>query len=190
MHCGESLSFKSARPRAATAVVATPLCGSRRPCSTLSCGRPSQSSHLKLTSISPRDLQRSSLPAISHISRATRDDDDAIAPPAAVMAAAEPYMPKEWPDFPKIQSAPDVRKKFFNRSKEYTMLKDYLDDEPSKPLLLLGPINSGKSVSDVIVSLSASWFLHYLTHCTPLRSLNLNTPFSILNYLGIITRDF
>lgn len=142
VHWGKSLSFKSAPPRAATAVVVTPLFGCRRlqrPCSTLSCGRPPQSS-------SSRQLC-SILPTASHILCAAKDDD-AIATPAA---AAESYMLQEWPDFSKKISVPNVRKKFFNRSREYTMLIDYLDDGPSKPFLLLGPINSGKSASPIVV---------------------------------------
>jgi hypothetical protein len=142
MHWGESLSFKATAAPAAAAVVVTPHVGRRRqcPCSTEFYGWRSQSSYSKPPSISPRGIQRIIL-------RATKDDD-----PIAEPATDEPYMPEEWPDFSKKISFLNVRKKFFNRSREYSMLLDYLNDEPSKPLLLLGPINSGKSVRPVVGS--------------------------------------
>ena len=153
MHCGESLSFKATAARAAAAVVATPHFGRRqRPCSSLSCGRPSQSSSLKLRSISSRDLQQESLPTASYIPRATKDYDDAIAQPAAVAVGENLYMPEEWPDFSKMKVDPNIEYKFFNRNKEYDMIMDHLNGNPSEPLLLLGPINSGKSVRLVVVN--------------------------------------
>ncbi|KAH7619102.1 hypothetical protein NADE_005949 [Nannochloris sp. 'desiccata'] len=143
MHCGENRSFKATAPRATTAVVATPLFGRCRqcPCSTLSCGRPSQSSYPKLPSISSRDFQRSILRTVPHIPRAAKDDV-AIAQPAA---AAEPYITEEWPDFSKIKVDPYIEDTFFNRKEEYDMIMSHLDRKPTVPLLLLGPKNSGKS---------------------------------------------
>ena len=172
MHCGESLSFKATAARAAAAVVATPHFGRRqRPCSSLSCGRPSQSSYLKLRYISSRDLQQSSLSTASHIPRAAKDDGDddgdAIAQPATAAVDEYLYMPEEWPDFSKMKVAPNIEYKFFNRNKEYDMIMDHLSGKPSKPLLLLGPINSGKSVR-LSSSIDPSYIV--LTHCTSVSS--------------------
>ncbi|KAG7667052.1 hypothetical protein KSW81_000795 [Nannochloris sp. 'desiccata'] len=44
-----------------------------------------------------------------------------------------------------MKVAPNIEYKFFNRNKEYDMIMDHLSGKPSKPLLLLGPINSGKT---------------------------------------------
>ena len=144
MHSGKPLSFKATAPRVATAVVATPRFGCRRlqrPCSTEIYGRRSQSSSPKMPSISPRELQRSILSTITYIPRATKDDDDAVA------LAAELYLADVWPDFSKKKVDPAVRIKFFNRKREYDMIVDHLKEEPTVSLLLLGPKNSGKSVS-------------------------------------------
>ena len=121
--------------------MATPLFG--RLSSAELCGQPSLLGlYSKLNSISLREFSSISS-AVSHIPP-TAKDDDAIALPAA---AAEQYMPEEWPDFSKMKIDADVRRKFFNRMEEYDIVMRHLNDEPSKPLLLLGPINSGKSVS-------------------------------------------
>ena len=137
----------AALPRAISPVVATPLFG--RLSSAELCGQPSLSSlYSKLQSISLREFSSISS-AVSHIPPTVKDDD-AIAPPAAT----QPYMPEEWLEFSKKKVDPDVRKKVFNRMEEYDMVMRHLNDEPSKPLLLLGPTNSGKSVSHVIVILS------------------------------------
>ncbi|KAG7673341.1 hypothetical protein KSW81_006555 [Nannochloris sp. 'desiccata'] len=145
MHCGKHLSFKATVSRAATPVVATPLfgcCRLQRPCSTEFYGCRSHSSYPKLPSFSPRDLQQTILPTVSHITRATKDDD-AIA--SQLASADEVYTPVVCPDFPKKKIYPDIENKFFNRKKEYDMITGHLNRKPSKPLLLLGPINSGKS---------------------------------------------
>ena len=151
MQCGKPLPFSEKSPGAATAVVATPRFGCRlqRPCSTQFYGRRSQSTYPKLPSIFPKNLQRSILPAVTHIPRAAKDDDDAV---AQTVAAGQPHMPEKWPDFSKVKVDPSVRKKFFNRKEEYSMLMDHLKEEPTVPLLLLGPKNSGKSVSYATVS--------------------------------------
>ena len=108
--------------------------------STELCGQPSLSTlYSKLQFISLREF--------SSISPAKDDDDD-----AQPVAAAQPVLPEEWPDFSKMKRAPQVRKRFFNRNKEYDIVMDHVNDEPSQPLLLLGPVNSGKSVSHAIVS--------------------------------------
>ena len=131
----------AALPRTITPVVATPLFGCLS--SAELCGQPSlYSLYSKLQSISLREFSSISS-AVYHIPPTVKDDD-AIAPPAA---ATQPYMPEEWPEFSKKKVDPDVRKKFFNRMEEYDIVMRHLNDEPSKPLLLLGPINSGKSVS-------------------------------------------
>jgi hypothetical protein len=82
---------------------------------------------------------------VSHIPHATKDDD-AIAD-AQLASAAEAFMPDVWPDFSKMKIDPSVRVKFFNRKKGYGMIIDHLKEEPTVSLLLLGPKNSGKSVS-------------------------------------------
>lgn len=157
MHCGTPLPFKATAARtaaaAAAAVVATPHFQPRhlqRPWSSRSCGRPSQPSDLKPRSISSRDLLQSSLRTVSRIPRATKHDDDAQ-PAAAAAAAGQPYMPEQWPDFSQ-KVDPAVRGKFFNRKEEYSMVMDHLKEDPTVPLLLLGPKNSGKSVSPAYVS--------------------------------------
>ena len=187
MHCGESLSFKAT----AAAVVATPHFGRRqRPCSSLSCGRPSQSSYLKLRYISSRDLQQSSLPTASHIPRATKDyDDDAIAQPVTAAIGEHLYMPEEWPDFSRMKVAPNIEYEFFNRSKEYDMIMELLNGKPSKPLLLLGPINSGKSVSccQLSVNIIHSFFV-LGTLCNPL--IQFNMTLLNLNHAGIIEINY
>jgi hypothetical protein len=133
--------------RAATAVVAKQHIAHRQQCSTEFYSWRSQSSYPKRPSISPRYSQKSSLSTAAHIPRATKDDGDAIAPPArAAAAAAEPYMPEEWPDFSKKEVVPGISIEFFHRKNEYDMIMAHLDGEPSIPLLLLGPPNSGKSV--------------------------------------------
>ncbi|KAG7668342.1 hypothetical protein KSW81_002231 [Nannochloris sp. 'desiccata'] len=103
MHFVQPLSFKAAAPRAATAA---PHFGRRqqRPLTEFDRWR-SQSSYTKLSSISPRDLQRSILPTVSHIPHATKDDD-AIAD-AQLASAAEAFMPEVWPDFSKMKVDPD-----------------------------------------------------------------------------------
>ena len=122
-------------------MVATPLFG--RLSSAELCGQPSLLGlYSKLQSISLREFS-SINPAVAHIPPIVKDDDP-IAPPAA---ATQPYMPEEWPEFSKKKVDPDVRKKFFNRMEEYDMVMRHLNDEPIKPLLLLGPASSGKSVS-------------------------------------------
>ncbi|KAG7667229.1 hypothetical protein KSW81_000964 [Nannochloris sp. 'desiccata'] len=54
-------------------------------------------------------------------------------------------MPEEWPDFSKMKVAPNIEYTFFNRNKDYDMIMGHMNGKPSEPLLLLGPINSGKS---------------------------------------------
>ena len=154
MHCVQTLSCKAAAPsRGITALVATPLFGCRwqRPRSTEFCGRPSYSSLApKLPSISPRELY-SIIPAVSHVPRATKDDDAIAQPEAPLGAPADPYMPQEWPDFSSKKVDPDIDSFFFHRKGELNMCVKYLSGKPNQPLLLLGPINSGKSVSHAIV---------------------------------------
>ena len=133
--------------------MATPFFGCRRQRgrSTGFCGRPSYSSLvLKLPSISPRKLYSTPL-AVSHVSCAT-NDDDAVAQPDAPGAPADPYMPEEWPDFINRKVDPDIEDFFFNRKEAYDVCVNYLSGIPKMPLLLLGPINSGKTVSHAIVS--------------------------------------
>jgi hypothetical protein len=60
-------------------------------------------------------------------------------------------MPEEWPVLSQ-KVDPDIEDKFFNRTNEYGMVMDHLNSKPSQPLLLLGPKNSGKSVSPANVS--------------------------------------
>jgi hypothetical protein len=141
MHFAQPLSAKAAAPRAATAA---PLFGRQQRPSTEFDRWRSQSGYTKLSSISPRDIQRSILPAVSHIPHATKDDD-AIAD-AQLVSAGEAFMPEVWPDFSK-KVDPDIEDKFFNRKKEYEMINDHLQAKPKVALLLLGPKNSGKSVS-------------------------------------------
>lgn len=149
MHCVQTLSVKVAvRPRAT--VVATPLSGRgrQRPCSIEFSGRPSQSSLVaELPSIFSRKLY-SILPAISHIPRAAKVDD-AIAQPDA---PADPYMPEEWPDFSNKKVDPGIDKRFYNRNGEYNEIVEHVSLEPEQPLLLLGPVDSGKTVSHAIAS--------------------------------------
>ena len=145
----------AALPRAISPVVATPLFG-RLSSAVELCGQPSLSSlYSKLQSISLRDFS-SIYPAVTHIPPTAKDDD---APPAA--ATRPYYMPEEWPDFSKKKVDPDVRKKFFNRMEEYDMVMRHLNDKPSKLLLLLGPINSGKSVSRCHRQLISNSFIHF-----------------------------
>ncbi len=151
MHCGKPLPFKATSPRAATAVVVTLSFGRRRlqgPCSTQFYGWPSQSSYPKLPSIFPRNLQRSFLPTVAHIPHAAKDDDVAVAQPAA----CQPHMPEKWPDFSEMKVDPDIEDRFFNRKEEYEMIMNRLEGPPKVSLLLLGPKNSGKSVSYANVS--------------------------------------
>ena len=137
--------------------MATPLFG-RLSSAVELCGQPSPLSSLysKLQSISLRDFS-SIYPAVTHIPPIVKGDD---APPAA---ATRPYyyMPEEWPDFLKKKVDPDVRKKFFDRMEEYDMVMRHLNDKPSKLLLLLGPINSGKSVSRCHRQLISNSFIHF-----------------------------
>ncbi|KAH7621237.1 hypothetical protein NADE_009283 [Nannochloris sp. 'desiccata'] len=146
MHCVKPLPFEATAPRAATPVVVTARFGChplQRPCSTQFYGWRSQSSYPKLPSIFPRNLQRITIPTVSHIPHATKDGD-AIAD-AQLASAAEAFMPDVWPDFSKMKIDPSVRVKFFNRKKGYGMIIDHLKEEPTVSLLLLGPKNSGKS---------------------------------------------
>jgi hypothetical protein len=146
MHCGKPLPFKAISPLAATAVVATPRFGCRRrPCSTQMYSRRSQSSYPKLLFIFPRNLQRSILPTVSHIPHATKDDDSIA--DAQLASATEAFLPEVWPDFSKKTVDPDIEEKFFNRKKGYELITDHLKEKPKAALLLLGPKNSGKSVS-------------------------------------------
>ena len=130
MRCVQPLPLKAA---ATMEVVVPSLSGRhlRRPCSTKLYGWPSRPSYL---------------PSSSHILRAAKDGDD-IAQPAA---AAQPYMPEEWPDFSTKEVDPDIERRFFNRKEEYDMIMGDLNNIPKRPLLLLGPVNSGKSVRHII----------------------------------------
>ena len=123
-----------------------------------------------MPSISPRELQRSILSTITYIPRATKDDDDAVA------LAAELYLADVWPDFSKKKVDPAVRIKFFNRKREYDMIVDHLKEEPTVSLLLLGPKNSGKSVSHANCKLSISTLFLAKLHCTALLSLAISKP--------------
>ena len=151
MHCGEPRSLKATAARAAAAVVATPHLGRcrQRPCSTVFHGWLSQSSYPKRPSISPKDLQRSILPTVSYVARGTTDDVAFTRPDAA---GQQPHMPEEWPDFSEMKVDPDIEDRFFNRSREYGMVMQHLNRKPTVPLVLLGPKNSGKSVSYANVS--------------------------------------
>jgi hypothetical protein len=142
MHFVQPLSAKAAAPRAATAVPHF-VPRQQRPLTDVDRWR-SQSSYTKLSSISPRDLRRSILPAVSHIPHATKDED-AIAD--AQLASAEAFMPEVWPDFSKMKVDPDIEDEFFNRKEEYDMIMEHLNSKPKQSLLLLGPKNGGKSVS-------------------------------------------
>jgi hypothetical protein len=119
---------------------------------------------------------------MSHIPRATKEDDEAMAPPAVV--APQPYMPEEWPDFSKMQVDPDIENKFFHRKKEYDTIMGHLEDEPLTVLLLLGNQNSGKSVSHRQLSIDNLCYLVF-THFTS-RSATLTRHFLKLNHAGII----
>ena len=123
-----------------------------------------------MPSISPRELQRSILSTITYIPRATKDDDDAVA------LAAELYLADVWPDFSKKKVDPAVRIKFFNRKREYDMIVDHLKEEPTVSLLLLGPKNSGKSVSHTNCKLSIGTLFLAKLHCTALLSLAISKP--------------
>ncbi|KAG7673557.1 hypothetical protein KSW81_006758 [Nannochloris sp. 'desiccata'] len=108
MHFVQPLSVKAAAPRAVAArVVAAPHYGRRqqRPLTEFDLWR-SQSSYTKLSSISPRDLQRSVLPIVSHIPHATKDD--ATIADAQLASAAEAFMPEVWPDFSKKNVDSDI----------------------------------------------------------------------------------
>lgn len=132
-------------------VMAPPLFGRRlqhNPRSTEFYSWRCQSSYSKLPSIPPR---------VSHITRATEDDgsiaqgDDAIAENDDALAQlGQAYIPEVWPDFSKIEVAPDVEYKFFHRKEEYDMVMGHLNSEPSEILLLFGPQHSGKSVSHAV----------------------------------------
>jgi hypothetical protein len=178
MHSGEPLSFKATAARAAAAAVAMPHFGRRRqrPCSTEFYGWRSESSHPKLPSISPKNLDRGILPA--YTPRAAKDDD-AMAQPTE----GDPGMPEKWPDFSKIKIDPYVRGIFFNRKEEYSMVMEHLQEEPAVPLLLLGPKNSGKSVSQRQLSINAFIILTQCIH-------QFNMPFPNMNHAGIIEVDY
>ena len=134
----------AALPRAISPVAVTPLFGHLS--SAELGGQPSLSSlYSKLQSISLREFSSIS-PAVSHIPP-TAKDDDAIAP--------------QWPDFSKMKVDSDIGDKFFNRMEEYDMVMRHLNSKPSKPLLLLGPVNSGKSVSRCHRQLISNSFIHF-----------------------------
>jgi hypothetical protein len=178
MHCGEPISFKATAARAAAAAVAKPHFGRRRQrlCSTEFYGLRSQSSHPKLPSIPSKTFQRGILSAC--IPRAAKDDD-AMAQPTA----GDPGMPEKWPGVSKMKVDPEIEDSFFNRKDESSMVMEHLNRKPKEPLLLLGPKNSGKSVSQR--QLSINTFI-VLTQCIH----QLNMPFSNMNHAGIIEIDY
>jgi hypothetical protein len=61
-------------------------------------------------------------------------------------------MPEKWPDFSKAKVDPEIGYSFFNRKEEYEIIMKRLEGAPNVSLLLLGPKNSGKSVSSANVS--------------------------------------